>query len=576
MRNKLQIPFVLLIIFSMILGACTPPATTAVPTAIPATEAPAIEPTTPPEPTLIPPPDVAPLFEKLIASLPADQGFGSVGAAKLNEELASEPPFLLDVRETSEVETDGYIEGAVHIPVRELLKNLDKLPALDDPIVVYCASGHRGGMVVASLKLLGYSNVRNLGGGLGAWKKASLPVESGQPAAPETISSPVVANEALFTMLDEFLSGLPEGFYSIKADKLAVALAANEPPVLIDVRTVEEWNKDGYIEGAIKIPFNEFFTTLDKLPAKDAPIVMYCGSGYRGSIIMMGLRLMGYTDVTNLGGGLGDWKTAKLPVTGWVDWTTVWTDFLASMPANNHYVISVDALNTMLAEEPPFLLDIRESSEIEKDGYIAGAVNIPVRDLLKNLDKLPALDDPIVVYCASGHRGGMAVASLRLLGYTNVVDLGGGLGAWKKASLPVETGQPAAPVAATMPKVDETRLRDLDAFLANLPDGFYSVKAADLNLELGNTPAPALVDVRTADEVAKAAIEGSLAIPIEELLTSLDQLPDKSSPVVVLCQSGHRGSIGMMALRMLGYTNVRNLGGGLNAWVAAELPTTAG
>lgn len=28
----------------------------------------------------------------------------------------------------------------------------------------------------------------------------------------------------------------------------------------------------------------------------------------------------------------------------------------------------------------------------------------------------------------------------------------------------------------------------------------------------------------------------------------------------------------MMALRMLGWTEVRNLGGGINAWVAAELP----
>jgi rhodanese-related sulfurtransferase len=41
---------------------------------------------------------------------------------------------------------------------------------------------------------------------------------------------------------------------------------------------------------------------------------------------------------------------------------------------------------------------------------------------------------------------------------------------------------------------------------------------------------------------------------------------------VVLCQSGHRGALAMMYLRMIGYTNVRNLGGGMNAWIAAELP----
>ncbi len=42
-----------------------------------------------------------------------------------------------------------------------------------------------------------------------------------------------------------------------------------------------------------------------------------------------------------------------------------------------------------------FLLDVRESAEAEKDGYLKGAVNIPVRQLLDNLDKLPGLDDPM-------------------------------------------------------------------------------------------------------------------------------------------------------------------------------------
>ena len=55
---------------------------------------------------------------------------------------------------------------------------------------------------------------------------------------------------------------------------------------------------------------------------------------------------------------------------------------------------------------------------------------------------------------------------------------------------------------------------------------------------------------------------------------NLAQLPtDKAAPIVVLCQSGHRGALVMMYLRMTGgYTNVRNLAGGMNAWVAAELP----
>lgn len=286
----------------------------------------------------------------------------------------------------------------------------------------------------------------------------------------------------------------------------------------------------------------------------------------------MALRLMGYADVSNLAGGLGAWKTANLPVVGWVNWSKTWTDFLGTLPQHEFYTISATGLNTALADKPPFLLDVRETAEIDKDGYIAGAVNVPIRDLLKNLDKLPGLTDPIVVYCASGHRGGMAVAALQLLGYTNAKDLAGGLGAWKKAQFPVETGQPPAAVAGMAATVDATRLRDLDAFLTALPDGFLTVKAVDLNTELADAMAPIIVDVRTPEEVAKGYIQGALPIPIDQLLANLSQLPDKKANIVILCQSGHRGAIGLMALRMLGYENVRNLGGGMNAWVTAELP----
>ena len=36
-----------------------------------------------------------------------------------------------------------------------------------------------------------------------------------------------------------------------------------------------------------------------------------------------------------------------------------------------------------------------------------------------------------------------------------------------------------------------------------------------------------------------------------------------------MCASGHRGALAQMYLQFLGYTNIRNLGGGLNGWIAA-------
>lgn len=566
MSRKLQALLALLLAFSMLLSACGAPA----PVEEPVVEAPATEVAVTEAPVAL---DVPALLADFWASVPADKGYGSVSAANLNTELVDKPPFLVDVREVSEIEKDGYIEGAVNIPIRTLLENLDKLPGLDEPIVVYCASGHRGGFALMALKMLGYTNVRNLGGGFGAWMKAEMPVVTGSlPAAPEAVSTPIVADEALFTVLNDYLTNLPEGFNSVKADVLATELAEGTP-FLVDVRSQAEWDKDGYIEGATLIPFPDFLSSLDQLPAeKDARIVVYCASGHRGAMAAMALRLLGYTDVVNLGGGFGGWKSAGMPVAGWVDWATVLGEFVTGLP-QGFYSISADGLNTMLVEQPPFIVDVREPSEVEASGYIAGAVNIPIRDLLKNLDKLPAQDQKIVIYCASGHRGSLGMVALRMLGYTDVINLGGGSGAWAKAGFPLEPGLPAAPTAGTAPEVDAARFAALDAYLSALPEGFNTVKPADLNAEFA-TAAPFVLDVRTADEkTADGYIEGSVFIPINDLPASLAQLPaDKAAPIVVLCKSGHRGAIAMIYLNFLGYTNIRNLGGGMNAWVAAELP----
>ena len=512
------------------------------------------------------------VFSAVIASIPADAGYGAVGATALNEELADVAPFLVDVREVSEIEANGYIAGAINIPIRQLLENLDKLPGLDEPIVIYCGSGHRGGIAMALLKGLGYTNVRNLGGGMGAWTKAGLPVETGVPAEAAAISTPIVENQALFTAFNDFLTSMPDSFYAIGAAPLNEALAGGATPVFIDTRSQAEWDKDGYIEGATLIPLPDFMNSLDQLPEDTStPILIYCGSGHRGAIAMVALRLLGYTDVTNLGGGLGAWKAASLPVVGWINWTATWTDFLTNLPAG-FYTIGAADLNTALVENPPFLLDVREASEIEASGFIAGAVNIPVREVLANLDKLPAQDQPIVVYCASGHRGAMVMAALRFLGWTDVRNLGGGTGAWVKAELALETGVPAAPVAGTAPEVDATLLRDLNNFLANLPDGFYTVKPADLNTELAGGAALTMIDVRSAEDFTAGHIEGAVNMPITAVLADLTLLPAKDAPVVIYCASGHRGALALMALRMMGWTDVRNLGGGTGAWTAAELP----
>ena len=84
-------------------------------------------------------------------------------------------PFVLYVRRDTEY-AEGHIEGAVLIPIAELDARISELPQnLDAPMLVYCAVGIRGNFGLTYLKMLGYTNVRNIRGGFGAWTEAGLP-----------------------------------------------------------------------------------------------------------------------------------------------------------------------------------------------------------------------------------------------------------------------------------------------------------------------------------------------------------------------------------------------------------------
>ncbi|HEY5091562.1 MAG TPA: rhodanese-like domain-containing protein, partial [Polyangia bacterium] len=50
------------------------------------------------------------------------------------------------------------------------------------------------------------------------------------------------------------------------------------------------------------------------LPDKDAPIVLYCGGGFRSALAAESLQKMGYTHVVSMEGGMRAWREAGYPV----------------------------------------------------------------------------------------------------------------------------------------------------------------------------------------------------------------------------------------------------------------------
>lgn len=94
---------------------------------------------------------------------------------------------------------------------------------------------------------------------------------------------------------------------------LAARLDGPAPPVLLDVRTADEY-RVSHLRGARRIdPDAGDFGALADLP-RDTAVVVYCSVGYRSSALARRLRAAGFTNVANLEGSLFAWANEGRPV----------------------------------------------------------------------------------------------------------------------------------------------------------------------------------------------------------------------------------------------------------------------
>jgi rhodanese-related sulfurtransferase len=76
-----------------------------------------------------------------------------------------------------------------------------------------------------------------------------------------------------------------------------------------------------------------------------------------------------------------------------------------------------------------------------------------------------------------------------------------------------------------------------------------------------------LLDVREPGEIATAAIEGTLRIPMQQIPTRAEELvPQKNERIVVHCHHGGRSARVQAWLQQQGFTQVQNMTGGIDAW----------
>ncbi len=92
-------------------------------------------------------------------------------------------------------------------------------------------------------------------------------------------------------------------------------LDASEKMILVDVREESEWAR-GHLPGAIHLGKGIIERDIEqRVPDRSAPLVLYCGGGFRSALAADNLQKMGYTKVLSMDGGWRGWTEAGFPIT---------------------------------------------------------------------------------------------------------------------------------------------------------------------------------------------------------------------------------------------------------------------
>ena len=185
--------------------------------------------------------------------------------------IASNPnAIILDVRTQDEYEKK-HIPNALLVPIDDLKAgDFSKLPDKDATILVYCWTGRRAEDAAKILADKGYKNVSDFGG-LVDWTGAAEGTEM-------------------------------QTYKHISQDKAREMLAADPNAKLLDCRFPKDYELK-HIPNAIHYPLEAALAdNFEKIPDKNATLILYCGDGNRARKTAQALVERGYTNVYEMGG----------------------------------------------------------------------------------------------------------------------------------------------------------------------------------------------------------------------------------------------------------------------------------
>jgi glyoxylase-like metal-dependent hydrolase (beta-lactamase superfamily II)/rhodanese-related sulfurtransferase len=195
----------------------------------------------------------------------------------------------------------------------------------------------------------------------------------------------------------------------------------NQGHVLLDVRSAADFGA-AHVPGSMNIGLGgQFAMWAGSLIPLSASIIIIADTRAQVDESVVRLARVGIENVRGyLEGGVESWRAAGLPV-----------DSIAQ--------VSVAELKEQMVSSDLQIVDVRRPAEYV-DGHVPRAVNAPLATLEKSLGPLPLEKDKrTAVICAGGYRSSAAASLLQQQGFSNLLNVSGGTGAWINAGYPVES-----------------------------------------------------------------------------------------------------------------------------------------
>jgi rhodanese-related sulfurtransferase/glyoxylase-like metal-dependent hydrolase (beta-lactamase superfamily II) len=237
-------------------------------------------------------------------------------------------------------------------------------------------------------------------------------VTADQPDAPPYFTYDAVLNTREHATMGR---SLEQALRALSLDE--VLRAAADGAQIVDAREGAEFAQ-GHLAGSVNIGLGgQYATWAGTVLDRAKPIVIVADPG-REQEAAVRLGRIGFDEVKGyLAGGMG------------------------ALAGRSDLLRTTDRMSVLIAAEevagktPPMVLDVRTPGEWNAE-HIAASVNLPLNHLQERMGEVPR-DRRIAVHCAGGYRSSIAASLLHQAGITNVVEIAGGLAAWKAARLPL-------------------------------------------------------------------------------------------------------------------------------------------